>query len=196
VAAAAAPAATAADGSPLGRVVGEFESPTSTTRGRSLTCLFAFPEHRPGGLGPCWVRDGIGVGVLEPVGELLDWAGTRAADEGDRWLRVDVWTINERLQHYLEQGFTYVRTVVLPHNASGALFQRPAKRVPTPRLQEVESLTGCAWDGPRAALVAGASFSHRAQGGGIWPGGGGMPDTSRKPLPPTNSAPGPAMAGT
>jgi ribosomal protein S18 acetylase RimI-like enzyme len=75
--------------------------------------------------------------------ELLDWAGTRAADEGADWLRVDVWTTNEHLQHYyLKQGFTYVRTVVLPHNPSGALFQRPAERVPTPHLQEVESLTG------------------------------------------------------
>jgi ribosomal protein S18 acetylase RimI-like enzyme len=75
--------------------------------------------------------------------ELLDWAGTRAADEGADWLRVDVWTTNERLQHYyLKQGFTYVRTVVLPHNPSGALFQRPAKRVPIPRLHKVESLTG------------------------------------------------------
>jgi RimJ/RimL family protein N-acetyltransferase len=74
---------------------------------------------------------------------LLDWAGTKAADEGADWLRVDVWTTNERLQHYyLKQGFTYVRTVVLPHNPSGALFQRPAERVPTPHLQEVESLTG------------------------------------------------------
>jgi ribosomal protein S18 acetylase RimI-like enzyme len=74
--------------------------------------------------------------------ELLDWAGTRAADEGADWLRVDVWTTNERLQHYyLKQGFTYVRTVVLPHNPSGALFQRPAQRVPTPHLEEVESLT-------------------------------------------------------
>jgi ribosomal protein S18 acetylase RimI-like enzyme len=55
---------------------------------------------------------------------------------------VDVWTTNERLQHYYrKQGFTYVRTVVLPHNPSGALFQRPAQRVPTPRLEEVESLT-------------------------------------------------------
>jgi GNAT superfamily N-acetyltransferase len=70
--------------------------------------------------------------------ELLDWAGTRAVDEGADWLRVDVWTTNEHLQ----QGFTYVRTVVLPHNPSGALFQRPAQRVPTPHLQEVESLTG------------------------------------------------------
>ena len=59
------------------------------------------------------------------------------------WLRVDVWTTNERLQHYyLRQGFTYVRTVVLPHNPSGALFQRPAQRVPTPHLEEVERLTG------------------------------------------------------
>jgi len=73
----------------------------------------------------------------------VGWAGTRAADEGADWLRVDVWTTNERLQHYyLKQGFTYVRTVVLPHNPSGALFQRPAQRVPTPHLQEVESLTG------------------------------------------------------
>ena len=47
--------------------------------------------------------------------ELLDWAGTKAADDG---------------------------TVVLPHNPSGAVFQRPAKHVPTPRLQEVESWTG------------------------------------------------------
>jgi hypothetical protein len=56
---------------------------------------------------------------------------------------VDVWTTNERLQHYyLRQGFTHVRTVVLPHNPSGALFQRPARRVPTLRLEEGESLTG------------------------------------------------------
>jgi ribosomal protein S18 acetylase RimI-like enzyme len=75
--------------------------------------------------------------------ELLDWAGTKAADEGADWLRVDVWTTNERLQHYyLREGFTYVRTVVLAHNPSGALFQRPAKHVPTPHLQEVERLTG------------------------------------------------------
>jgi ribosomal protein S18 acetylase RimI-like enzyme len=73
--------------------------------------------------------------------ELLDWAGTKAADEGGKWLRVDVWTTNERLQHYyLRQGFTYVRTVVLTHNPSGALFQRPAQRVPTPRLREADAL--------------------------------------------------------
>jgi hypothetical protein len=54
-----------------------------------------------------------------------------------------VWTTNERLQHYyLREGFTHVRTVVLAHNPSGALFQRPAKHVATPHLQEVERLTG------------------------------------------------------
>jgi hypothetical protein len=62
--------------------------------------------------------------------ELLDWAGTRAADEGSDWLRVDVWTTNERLPDYLRQGFTCVRTVVLPHNPAGALFQRPAQPRP------------------------------------------------------------------
>jgi hypothetical protein len=53
---------------------------------------------------------------------------------------------NEHLQHhqhyYLKQGFTYVRTVLLPHNPSGALFQRPPQRILAPCLQEVESLTG------------------------------------------------------
>ena len=37
-----------------------------------MTCLFAFSKHRPGILGPCWVRDGFGVGVLEAVGEPLE----------------------------------------------------------------------------------------------------------------------------
>ena len=54
---------------------GSSSLPTSTSRGRSPTCLFALPEHHPGGLGPCWVGDGGGVGVLEPVGELLELIG-------------------------------------------------------------------------------------------------------------------------
>jgi hypothetical protein len=35
-----------------------------------------------------------------------------------------------------EQGdaYAHVRTVVVPHNPSGALFQRSARRAPTPRL--------------------------------------------------------------
>jgi hypothetical protein len=102
-------------------------NPTSSALSTS-----AFAEHHDGwsALGPRPVRERGGPGPLQAVGQRLH-------------LGVDVWTTNERLQHYyLRQGFTYVRTVVLPHNPSGALFQRPAQRVPTPRLEEVESLTG------------------------------------------------------
>jgi hypothetical protein len=34
-----------------------------------------------------------------------------------------------------------------------------------------------------ATLAAAIRQRYRALGGGIWPGGGGMPDPSRKPLP-------------
>jgi hypothetical protein len=37
-----------------------------------MTCSFAFSKHRLSGLGPCWVRDGVGVGRLAPLGELLE----------------------------------------------------------------------------------------------------------------------------
>jgi GNAT superfamily N-acetyltransferase len=71
--------------------------------------------------------------------ELLDWAGTRAARSGAVWLRVDVWTTNQQLQqYYLDHGFTHVRTVALPDNPSGALFQRPARQVATPSLQDAD----------------------------------------------------------
>lgn len=71
--------------------------------------------------------------------ELLDWAGTRAADHSVAWLRPDVWTTNYKLQrYYLEKGFTHVRTVV-SHNPSGALFQRLARRVPKLNLHEAKA---------------------------------------------------------
>ncbi|WP_283134304.1 GNAT family N-acetyltransferase [Rhizohabitans arisaemae] len=58
---------------------------------------------------------------------LLDWAGLRVFADGRRWLRLDCSKNNPRLQHYyLSQAFRHVRTVDLPHRASGALFQRAA----------------------------------------------------------------------
>src|SRR5215204_4809493 len=54
---------------------GSSSLPTSTSRGRLLTCLFALSKHCLSGFGPCWVRAGLGVGVLEPVGELLELVG-------------------------------------------------------------------------------------------------------------------------
>ena len=37
-----------------------------------MTCSFAFSKHRLRTLGPCWVRDGLGVGILQPVSEPLE----------------------------------------------------------------------------------------------------------------------------
>ncbi|WP_063765515.1 GNAT family N-acetyltransferase [Herbidospora cretacea] len=58
---------------------------------------------------------------------LLDWAGLRALATGRRHVRLDCSKENLRLQrYYLGQRFRHVRTVDLPHRASGALFERPA----------------------------------------------------------------------
>ncbi|MEU9887369.1 GNAT family N-acetyltransferase [Sphaerisporangium sp. NPDC051011] len=58
---------------------------------------------------------------------LLDWAALRVAAGGRRWLRLDCSKDNPALQGYYSKiGFRHVRTVDLPHRASGALFQRAA----------------------------------------------------------------------
>jgi ribosomal protein S18 acetylase RimI-like enzyme len=58
---------------------------------------------------------------------LLDWAALRVAATGRRWLRLDCAKDNPGLQgYYRKLGFRHIRTVDLPHRASGALFQRPA----------------------------------------------------------------------
>ncbi|MDQ1305475.1 MAG: hypothetical protein QG671_1306 [Actinomycetota bacterium] len=58
---------------------------------------------------------------------LLDWACSRATEHGKRWLRLDCWRTNTRLQaYYARRGFTLVRTVTVPGRDSGALLQRPA----------------------------------------------------------------------
>jgi hypothetical protein len=57
---------------------GSSSLPTSTTRGRSLTCLYAFSKHRLGALGPCRVRDSAlddeqaGAGVAKVMEPQLD----------------------------------------------------------------------------------------------------------------------------
>ncbi|MFI6812101.1 GNAT family N-acetyltransferase [Nonomuraea sp. NPDC050328] len=58
---------------------------------------------------------------------LLDWAGATVGDAGLGWLRLDCAKDNAGLQrYYRRRGFTHLRTVDLPHRASGALFQRRA----------------------------------------------------------------------
>ncbi|SDG14437.1 Acetyltransferase (GNAT) family protein [Sinosporangium album] len=67
-----------------------------------------------------WAGHGVG-------DALLDWAGLRVVAAGGRWLRLDCSKDNLRLQDYYRgRRFWHVRTVDLPHRASGALFQRPA----------------------------------------------------------------------
>ncbi|MFI1410523.1 GNAT family N-acetyltransferase [Streptomyces sp. NPDC020707] len=67
-------------------------------------------------------------------GRLLDWAGDRAYRASAKWLRLDAWTANTRLQqYYLEQGFEHVRTVLEGGavnggpRVSGWLAQRPTR---------------------------------------------------------------------
>lgn len=68
-------------------------------------------------------RDHAGTGLGEA---LLDWAGLRVLALGKRWLRLDCSKDNPGLQgYYRGQRFAHLRTVDLPHRASGALFQRP-----------------------------------------------------------------------
>ncbi|MFI7451137.1 GNAT family N-acetyltransferase [Nonomuraea sp. NPDC049714] len=74
-------------------------------------------------VGRSW--SGVGLGDA-----LLDWAGRTAYDAGLPWLRLDCAKGNPRLQgYYRSRGFRHLRTVDLPHRASGALFQRPARDV-------------------------------------------------------------------
>ncbi|MER5998418.1 GNAT family N-acetyltransferase [Nonomuraea angiospora] len=59
---------------------------------------------------------------------LLDWACTYAHAAGLPWLRLDCAKGNWRLQeYYRRRGFRHVRTVDLPHRASGALFERASR---------------------------------------------------------------------
>lgn len=64
---------------------------------------------------------------------LVDWASDRTAQAGGRWVRINVWSTNERLQTYwTRQGFQHVRTVagggVGGAGVAGWLGQRPADR--------------------------------------------------------------------
>jgi GNAT superfamily N-acetyltransferase len=58
---------------------------------------------------------------------LLDWAGDQAVQQGAKWLRLDAWSTNARLQtYYLDHGFTHVRTSDDPEVVSGWAAQRPS----------------------------------------------------------------------
>ena len=72
------------------------------------------------------VREHAGRGIGQV---LIDWADDRAARDGLKLIRIDVWTTNWALRAYYEQmGFEYVRTV--PNVNSGALYVKSAQLHP------------------------------------------------------------------
>lgn len=74
---------------------------------------------------------GLGIGAM-----LCDWACDQAALHGYPALRLDVWHTNTRLiEYYSSQGFTHIRTELVPGRDTGALFERPAVPTATPKLR-------------------------------------------------------------
>jgi ribosomal protein S18 acetylase RimI-like enzyme len=69
---------------------------------------------------------------------LLDWAGAAAHAAGLPLLRLDCSKTNWRLQqYYRRRGFRHVRTVDLPHRASGALFERRSEDLPSTAFRDL-----------------------------------------------------------
>jgi GNAT superfamily N-acetyltransferase len=65
------------------------------------------------------VRDQAGRGI---GATLLEWTRQKAAENGAKVVRIDVWTTNERMHDFYRRlGFQYLRTV--PDTNSGALFE-------------------------------------------------------------------------
>jgi GNAT superfamily N-acetyltransferase len=72
---------------------------------------------------------GTGLGT-----ELIDWAGSRGQRlYGARWIRIDVWSTNQRLHdYYVKRGFEPCGFCADPSYPSGALFQKPVSAITKP----------------------------------------------------------------
>jgi GNAT superfamily N-acetyltransferase len=66
--------------------------------------------------------------------QLIDWTGRRAQQEyGAEWIRIDVWTTNERLhEYYTKRGFEPCGRAADPEYPSGMLFQKPVSAISWP----------------------------------------------------------------
>jgi len=71
---------------------------------------------------------GLGIGS-----SLIDWAALRATRAWNaKWIRIDVWTSNKKLQaYYEEQGFIFYRECPFDpkYYPSGFLFQKPTSEL-------------------------------------------------------------------
>ena len=72
---------------------------------------------------------------------LLDWAGLTARRAyGAQWVRVDVWSTNQKLHAYYErQGFTWCGMSSDLAYPSGALFQKPTAHIEVSRVPLFQS---------------------------------------------------------
>jgi ribosomal protein S18 acetylase RimI-like enzyme len=69
---------------------------------------------------------------------VLNWCSDLAERNDKKWIRIDVWTTNFRLQeYYLNQQFERVRTIYSEY-PSGAVLQRPAKIINADQLPILE----------------------------------------------------------
>jgi GNAT superfamily N-acetyltransferase len=118
-------------------------------------------------------RAGAELGAL-----LLDWAGEHAYRRGCRYVRLDAWKTNGRLHaYYRQRGWSFVRMSDAAHRRSGALFQRPARRmgrdaagrvyqVPELRTLNVEHLAG--GSGEAGGPDHGNFFPGHTHAGGLY----------------------------
>ncbi|MFI6125376.1 GNAT family N-acetyltransferase [Streptomyces sp. NPDC051064] len=66
-------------------------------------------------------------------GQLLDWVGSQARQQGKPWVRLDCWRSNTKLQDFYKgEGFQHVRTEAPTHRLSGWLGQRASSVVRHP----------------------------------------------------------------
>ena len=112
-----------------------------TDDGKAAACIAISPNGDPDFWAPAELAEPAAylskLAIARPyagrgLGEtLLRWAVDRAAAEGARWARLDVWRTNADLQaYYRDRGWEHLRTEEIPGRRSGALFQRAA--VPDP----------------------------------------------------------------
>jgi GNAT superfamily N-acetyltransferase len=70
--------------------------------------------------------------------ELIDWAGLRGQRlYGAKWIRIDVWSTNEKLHDYYQQrGFEPCGFCADTGYPSGALFQKPVSAIRRPSVPQ------------------------------------------------------------
>ena len=116
-----------------------------------MTCSFALSEHPAGGLGPGWVRGGLGVGVMEPVGEVLGLVGERVA----------VAVQGHRGRGVAELGLDRLDAGALGDEQARAVWRRSWNRMSEAGLK-MPATNFCSRSGPPCRVVVVGRLQQRA----------------------------------